>query len=364
MNRTAFALRRGVLGACLALAWGAAHAWPVFLAAGSTHTETYDGDLGSLKLQGEGWRYRVRSYSNGDYYVAAHVTDVVVDCARRTRAELRGILISTSSAVEGPSPSPEPRRVYEGTRQSEEVDVVCRPGPPESAAGAAAPADPREPAGESPPAPPIGTTIGLIVDPEGLILVADRAVRRCPRLSVVAAGQRRDAELLNRGPMAGLAALRVAGGPYERLLPTDGPPPVGQAVMLIGFSSGGASQPSLDLAPVPWTWGWPIPDRHRAMGEALVVDTSGGLVEMVMADVDAPPDRPGGEVVGPRPVRQVLEFFGVDWSADGRLPPPRLARGHAAPGPRPGAGRMPRPSPLTALKPARSFRASAHSGFA
>jgi len=314
-----------LLGAWLGLAGlaCAAQAAPVFLDAGSTNTDRYEIDLGSLRPYGEAWRYRVRSYSQGDYYVGAQVTDVVVDCARRTRAELGSIHISTSRAIEGPSPSPQPRPVYEGSRQAEELDAICRPGPPEPSYGAVSAASAPDRPEESPPgAPPTSTSIGVIVAAEGLILVADRAVRRCPRVSVVAAGRRRDAVLLNRGPMAGLAALRVAGGPYERLLPTDGPPPVGETVLLLGFAARGSGEAALQLVPVRWSWGWPSPAQPVAMTEGLVVDTSAGLIEMLVLEVDAPAEEPRGETVTPRTVRQVLEFFGVDWPSGEKPPAP------------------------------------------
>jgi hypothetical protein len=139
-------------------------------------------------------------------------------------------------------------------------------------------------------------------------------------VSVVAAGRRRDAVLLNSGPMAGLAALRVSGGPFERLLPTDGPPPVGDTVMLLGFSTASAGEARLELAPVRWSWGWPAPDKPLALTEGLVVDTSAGLVEVLILDTDATPEEPRGEAVNTRTVRQVLGFFGVDWPSGEKLP--------------------------------------------
>jgi hypothetical protein len=308
----------GLLAAWLGLATGVVQASALFLDAGATNTDRYEIDLGSLRPHGEAWRYRVRSFTKGDYYIGAQVTDVVVDCSRRTRAELGSIHISTSRAIEGPSPSPEPRRVYEGSRQAEELDAICRVGPPEAAALAGpfpAPPDSRE---ES--AAARSTSIGVIVDAEGLVLVADRAVRHCPRVSVVASGRRRDARLLNRGPMAGLAALRMSGGPFERLLPTDGPPPVGDTVLLLGFSPGADGEARFELAPVRWSWGWPAPEKPLALNEGLVVDTSAGLIEMLILDVDATAEPPRGETVNARTIRQVLAFFGVDWPSGEKLP--------------------------------------------
>lgn len=334
-NGRAGSLPRLLAAAGLAAVVGTAAAEPWYVDAGQAASDRFEVDLRSVRRVGAEWRFWQRAWGSG-YYATFRMTEVGVDCARRTRAEYRTTTITRSSVDDADDEAPPVRRVFEGTRQAEELDLVCHfaasGGRDTEARHVLAP----QPATELPASPVRRVVAGLVVSGDGVVVTGFDALKDCEALSVDADGALRPAATWNHEPMNGLQVLKVGG----RLASPWWP------------------RPSLTLQGTEaWTTGWP-PDRLQATARpvasrvevvpaddaessfgirlsppgdwpvAVLHDPSARVLGLLLSDGSGTPAEPKGELVWAHAIHRVLWYHGIDWFPAAE--PPGPAAGEAA----------------------------------
>jgi hypothetical protein len=314
---------------------GAAQAEPSYRYAGTATQQLYEVDASSIRKEGP-WVYfdlRARSLSPGsDYGYEGHIA---VDCAARTRMDLSNTALFGGQRHTKVVDEPRMKTVFDGTRQAEEMDLVCGlAGAATASTVASAPPPPPPPIARPGPAKLRASTTGIIVSADGWLVAPSEAVRDCGRVDVTALGAHQTAVLADGvSTNASYAVLKIDGGPYPALLPRGDSPPQGSALTVLGFAADAtpSSQPRVAAAVV--TGGapgdkadgkpWITVSAATSMAVGVVLDER-GLVSGVLQG--RPGDRKGefiGSVARTESIRRVLEFHGVPWAAPAAeaLPP-------------------------------------------
>ncbi|MFZ5548367.1 MAG: hypothetical protein ACOZJX_06710 [Pseudomonadota bacterium] len=293
-----------------------AHAAARFVDVGHTGSEWFELALHTLEPEGPALQFWTRSYTGG-YYNTYRMTKVRVDCQARTRQELFTVLLDRANGTAGRAPSTEMRRVFEKTRQAEELDTACR-----IVATGQVPDDVREV--EPAPAPSAlpkgeGRTIGTgwVAARDGLVLTAFEPAQACQKLSVWHRGVLYPAALLNEHPMAHLAVLKVGGDVAGQLVSSqredlgfasamvafDGLVQRWTALKPVAAADGDREQAGLYKRlplPVPASMSWVLDDEQAVLGLALF-------------DGRDDPQRPFMELVETLPMWLALLYHGGDW---------------------------------------------------
>lgn len=302
-----------------------------FVDVGHTGSEWFELALHTLEPDGAELQFWTRSYTGGDYNTY-RMTKVRVDCRARTRKELFTVSLDRANGTAGRAPSTEMRRVFEKTRQAEELDTACR-----IVATGQVPDDVREvepalapdalPQGE-------GRTIGTgwVAARDGLVLTSFEAAQGCQKLSVWHRGTLYPAALLNEHPMAHLAVLKVGGNVVGQLAPSRRED-LGFATAVVAFdglvqrwmalkpaSSAGGDRDQAGLfkrlqLPMPASMGWVLDDEQAVQALALF-------------DGRDDPQRPFMELVETLPMWLALLYHGSDWPR--REESASAAAGHAS----------------------------------
>ena len=329
-------LPRLLAGAALVVVVGVAAAEPWYVDAGQAASDWFEVDLRSVHRVGAEWRFWQRSWGSG-YYATFRMTEVGVDCARRTRAEYRTTTITRSSVDDADDDAPSVRRVFEGTRQAEELDLVCN-----FAASGGRATDARhvlapQPAAELPASPVRRVVAGLVVSGDGVVVTGFDALKDCEALSVDADGTSRPAATWNHEPMNGLQVLKVGGRlaspwwprPSLTLQGTEAwatawPPdrlgsparPSASRVEVVPGEDAESSPFSIRLSP---PGDWPV---------AVLHDPFARVFGLLLSDGSGTPAEPKGDLVWAHAIHRVLWYHGIDWFPAAE--PPGLVTSEAA----------------------------------
>lgn len=310
----------------LALAMtGAAQAEPSYRYAGTATQQLYEVDASSIRKEGSWVYFDLRSRSllpGSDYGYEGHIA---VDCAARTRMDLSNTALfggqRHTKVVEGPRM----KTVFDGTRQAEEMDLVCGlAGAPTAPNAATTPPAPPAPIANDGVAKLRSSTTGLVVSADGWLVAPAQAVQDCGRVDVAALGTRHAAVLADGIPSdAGYAVLKIDGGPYPALLPRPDPPPKGTALTMLGFPAGAtpASAPRIAAAVVtggepadkPEGRPWITVSAATSMAAGVVLDERGLVAGLMQGRPGANKGEFVGSVARTDTIRRVLEFHGVPW---------------------------------------------------
>ena len=311
----------------LALTGAAARAEPSYRYAGTATQQLYEVDAQSVRKEGP-WLYfdlRARSLvPDSDYGYEGHIA---VDCAARTRMDLSNTAIFGGQRHTKVVDSPRMKTVFDGTRQAEEMDLVCglagAATAPTVASSMPAPPPPIAPAGR---AKLRATTTGLVVSAEGWVLAPAEAVHDCARVDITALGAHHTAVLADGVPTgAGYAVLKIDGGPYPALLPRVDPPAKGSPLTLLGFAADAtpSSQPRVAAAYVSGgeagdkTDGkpWITVSAATSMAVGVVLDERGLVTGLMQAQAGGRKGELKGSVARVESLRRVLDYHGVTWPA-------------------------------------------------
>ena len=227
-------------------------------------TNLYMGDnsvieAGSIFRDGNIVRYRIRVSVAPP--MMSSVSDIGVDCIARTRIDYLTVsFLGDREIARTPASSSELRRVFDGTRQADELDRVCTladgaagrttvfpdvaqqaPAPAPSTSPGPAPAQPTP--DRSAPASRTTLTIkstgsGFYVSAAGDFLTNHHVVEGCERVEVVVSSRKRLAEVIARDEDIDLALLKTQG-PSAAIALASEAPELGEAVVVLGYPLSG-----------------------------------------------------------------------------------------------------------------------------
>jgi hypothetical protein len=317
---------------------GAAQAEPSYRYAGTATQQLYEVDANSIRKEGPWVYFDLRSRSlipGSDYGYEGHIA---VDCAARTRMDLSNTALFGGQRHTKVVDAPSMKTVFDGTRQAEEMELVC------GLAGAATVPTvatvPPVPPAPAPAIAPAGraklraSTTGLIVSADGWVVAPADAVQDCGRVDITALGTHHTAVLADGvSTGVGYAVLKIDGGPYPALLPRPESPPRGSALTLLGFAADATptSQPRVSAAYVsggepgekadgkPWI----TVSAATSMAVGVVLDERGLVAGVMQAQPGGKKGELRGSVSRVESIRRVLDFHGVPWPAPAAdaLPP-------------------------------------------
>lgn len=279
-----------------------------FIPAGRAAGQVFEVDADSIARAGDAVQFRVRSRYDGNLRMDYEGL-IAVDCVKRTRAEHHNSGSFGSAGSWSTAVTPEVRAVYDGTRQAQELDLVCglaRGTPPP------APAAPR-------------SASAIVVSAQGHLVASDAAVEGCRRIEVVLGRARLPAQVKGRDRRHVFVLLKIDGGPYAALQPADAVPAQGDAVTLIGRAARAApdADPAV-AAGVVWESN-PLQPRmatlsQSTLADGVVLDQRGAVVAWSSG---AAVQRQGSAVTtttGASELRAFLAQQGLDWPVGARGP--------------------------------------------
>ena len=227
-------------------------------------TNLYMGDnsvveAGSIFRDGNIVRYRIRVAVAPP--MMSSVSDVGVDCIARARIDYLTVsFLGDREIARTPAGSSDLRRVFDGTRQADELDRICNladgaagsttvfpdlaqqaPVPAPTASRSPAPAQPTpdRSAPASGTTPPIKSTgSGFYVTAAGDFVTNHHVVEGCARVEVVVGSKKLLAEVIGRDEGIDLALLKTQGTSAAIALASE-PPERGEAVLVLGYPLSG-----------------------------------------------------------------------------------------------------------------------------
>lgn len=202
-------------------------------------------DSGTIKHDSPGLRYRLVGHGAFPGMQVSFTGEVGVNCELRTRIEY----LSTTSTVDGRTTTtsasgPEPRPVYEGTRQAQELTVACniangslgqpnvpsesKPLPPP--VQIAIPAPPKRVADK-----PKSSGTGFVISTDGTIATNFHVVEDCSAVKGFIDGRLHDSTVVATDEANDLALLRIASTRIPAISLAVGQPELGSAITILGY---------------------------------------------------------------------------------------------------------------------------------
>jgi hypothetical protein len=298
-----------------------------FVDVGNANGEAFRVEVASIQRDGDIVRYRVFSKAPPRLRLQMdYEGHIAADCAKRLRVAYVNIARFERGTSRSTNDPTDMKSVFNGTRQAEELDIVCalaRSNPPGGALQAATTSPPQPaPAPKVTAARLMSTATGIVVSTSGHVVVSSRVTAGCASLVAVVGGRRQGAEVLATDN--GMALLKMAATVSTPLAGSPHPVAAGAPVTVLGYppQAKPGAEPVVAAAVVRGGTDPARVDLAFASAAALVegpaLGEQGDLVGFVTLAGGA---QSSTRAIPAARLRAFLEQQGVTWPAVGRERP-------------------------------------------